>query len=55
MGKRLFGTNKQQLTEGYKEQLSKHRTILPLYQLVPMTSYNWIAPNATVSKTEHLK
>jgi carbonic anhydrase/acetyltransferase-like protein (isoleucine patch superfamily) len=32
----------------YLEQLSRHRTHLPLYDLVPTTDNAWVAPNATL-------
>lgn len=36
---------------GYFEKISKHRAILPIYDLLPAFPINcWIAPNATLSK-----
>ena len=29
---------------------SKHRQLLPLYDLEPRTENNWVAPNATLGK-----
>jgi hypothetical protein len=34
----------------YQEQLSKHRMILPLYDLYPRNEMCWIAPSAVVGK-----
>ena len=32
----------------YMEELSRHRTQLPLYDLKPITQNAWVAPNATL-------
>jgi hypothetical protein len=38
-------------TVGYFEKISKHRVILPVYDLEPSFPINcWISPNATLSK-----
>ena len=38
----------------YHEELSKHRMILPLYDLHPRSENAWVAPNATISKLSAL-
>jgi hypothetical protein len=34
----------------YLEEITKHRTKLPLYDLEPRTENAWIAPNDTLGK-----
>ena len=41
-------THKPQLSMVTEE--SKHRMKLPLYDLMPKTENNWVAPNSTISK-----
>jgi hypothetical protein len=34
----------------YFEKLSKHKFLLPIYDLVPRIGHCWIAPNATIGR-----
>jgi len=35
----------------YTQELSRHRQVMPLYDLVPEIDNAWIAPNATIGKS----
>ena len=37
----------------YQEEITKHRMMLPLYDLHPRTENAWVAPNATISNLEN--
>jgi len=37
----------------YFEKYSKHKFLLPIYDLTPMVAHVWIAPNATLGKLKY--